>query len=249
MQILVISTTLNLMFACLFLLGATRSEDLVESVKRVVIAGSPEQSDYLKFDWSVYEDPSRPEFWDNGSPPRPLRYLAANPTVENARKVKRWLDLQFQAMAKVTKVLGEADDQQASRLLSDTNLKGDHDLASLTKRLGLDSQSALKEVKVVNIYSSKCYACKQSQKVMDKLESLGVEVVHLQTDYKDGKPLYKKSQRYTKEFRDKFPHTVTPTLYVKGRKSDVEMIEEFVPFETLYAHLSKINGGATNETN
>jgi thiol-disulfide isomerase/thioredoxin len=206
----------------------------------------------LEFDWSVYEDPSRPEFWDNGSPPRPLRYLAANPTIDNARKVKKWLDLQFKTLAKVTEVLSKVGghdskvgSHDASSLLSDAKSNDGHNLASLTKHLGIANPSELKDVKVINIYSSKCHACKKSQEVMKKLEELGVEVVHLQTDYKNGKPLYKTSQGYTEEFRDRFPHTVTPTLYVKGRKSEVEVIEEYIPFGPLYAHLSNLDAGGS----
>ena len=36
------------------------------SINQVVIAGGPHQTAHLPFDWSIYSDPSRPEFWADG---------------------------------------------------------------------------------------------------------------------------------------------------------------------------------------
>jgi len=214
-----------------------------QNAQRVVVAGSVHQSDHLEFDWSLYEDPSRPEFWDDGdgAPPRPLRHLAAHPTKENAERVKRWLALQIEVIAKVGKLLNE-DSKAPSPLLS--SLEGSTFSNSLIKKVSMDGEpeQRLDNVRIVNLYRAGCSACQKSKDTIKRLEEAGAQILHVQTDFGKLPALYEGSREYTKEFQDHFAHEVTPTLFIKIEGKEPEMIEGYVDFETLHSHLVDLLG-------
>lgn len=216
---------------------------LKQGTQRVVVAGSVHQSDHLEFDWSLYEDASRPEFWDDGdgAPPRPLRHLAAHPTKENAERVKRWLALQIEVIAKVGKLLNE-DGKSPSPLLS--SLDGSVLSNNLIKKVSIDGESEkrLDNVRIVNLYRSGCSACQKSKDTIKRLEQAGAQILHVQTDFGKLPALYEGSREYTKEFQDHFAHEVTPTLFIKIEGKEPEMIEGYVDYETLHSHLVDLLG-------
>ncbi len=204
----------------------------------VFIAGGPHQSDHLPFDWSVYTDPSRPEFWADGADgvlPRPFLKLAGEPTVENARSLLEWQNAQWKAIEDVIKALGGAGELQIySDLVGENFLETlsrkdkSFDFARsspLVKKVLAESQQeaiAWEDVGIVYIYRSKCHACQQTRPVIEAAMELGAKVIPLQID-DGGMPLFQSSQPYSKEWAGYFPlgegdERVTPTLYlvIKG---------------------------------
>lgn len=220
-----------------------RTEGLVEMEKGaspVYIAGGPHQSDHLPFDWSVYSDPSRPEFWTDGADgilPRPFLKLAGEPTVENAKRLIAWQDAQWKAIENVIKALGGAKELEGY-----SDLVGENFLDSLSRKdqsfqLALNSPLVQKvlaedkpatidwqEVGIVYIYRSMCHACQKTKSVIDAATELGAKVIPLQIS-DGGAPMFSNSQPYTKEWAEYFPlgegeERVTPTFYivVKGHE-------------------------------
>jgi len=242
--VLTISLLTNIISISLLILGLSNpSIPTGDEIQKVVIAGSVHQSDHLEFDWSVYSDPSRAEFWDDGdgAPPRPLRYLAAHPTKENAARVKKWLALQIEIIGKVAKLMDEAGISSGDMLLSGSSLN--NGITPVVASYGkISSSRDLDGVKIVNIYRSSCPACKSSLDVLAKLEKRGAKILNLQTDSDDEKPIHKNSRPYTREYRNHFPFEVTPTLYIKTEGKEPEMIEGRVDFAALYTHLKDLMG-------
>jgi hypothetical protein len=206
----------------------------------VFIAGSPHQSDHLPFDWSVYSDPSRPEFWADGADgvlPRPFLQLAGEPTIENAKRLIEWQNAQWRAIENVIKALGGAEE-----LDTYSELVGENFLDSLSRKdqsfqlarnsplvrkvLADENQGDLawEDVGIVYIYRSMCHACQQTKSVIEAAIELGAKVIPLQIS-DGGAPMFKTSQPYSKEWAEYFPlgegeERVTPTFYivVKGHE-------------------------------
>lgn len=209
------------------------SEQISNEATRVVIAGGPHQSAHLPFDWSIYEDPSRPEFWADGADgilPRPFLYLAGNPTRENASKLIAWQNRQWQAIEEIVKALGGASEIEAysqligeniidhlsstDRLLSRLEPKTDNIVltSDTRKQPSVDWAS----VGVVYIYRSDCPHCRRQTAVIEGARKLGAKVIPLQLD--DGQPLHPDSQAYyAGQWQDFFPldeAKATPTLFL-----------------------------------
>lgn len=206
----------------------------------VFIAGGPHQSDHLPFDWSVYSDPSRPEFWADGADgvlPRPFLKLAGEPTVENARRLLEWQNAQWRAIEDVIKALGGAGELQTY-----SDLVGENFLESLSRKdksfdfarssplvkkvLAESPQEGIawEDVGIVYIYRSKCQACQQTRPVIEAAMELGAKVIPLQIN-DGGVAMFENSQPYSKEWAGYFPlgdgdERVTPTLYlvIKGHE-------------------------------
>ncbi len=206
----------------------------------VFIAGGPHQSDHLPFDWSVYSDPSRPEFWADGADgvlPRPFLKLAGEPSVENARRLLEWQNAQWKAIEDVIKAMGGAGELQ-----NYSDLVGENFLDSLSRKdksfdfarssplvqkVLAEKQEhgiAWEDVGIVYIYRSKCHACQQTRPVIEAAIELGAKVIPLQID-DGGAAMFPSSQPYSKEWSGYFPlgegdERVTPTLFlvVKGHE-------------------------------
>ena len=244
----------------------TESEDIktakldlmsVPPVQEVVIAGSPNQSDHLPFDWAIYTDPSRPEFWDDGADgtlPRPFLYLSAHPTEENARKLVEWQALQWATIEKVIKALGGVgelelyneylgedlighlrNNEQTIALASHSPNKGEP-LPDLVGRINWQN------VQIVQVYASFCPACKKSVDLVEKLKGLGAQVTLLQSDYEENEPLYTDSIPYEGDWREFFPHRQTPTYYIKVGDHAPQRSDGFIDFRSLKNHIHNILG-------
>lgn len=220
----------------------------------VYVAGSPNQSDHLPFDWAVYEDPSRPEFWDDGADgtlPRPFLYLAGHPTKENAERLIAWQSLQWQTIEKIIASLegGKKELQLFSEYLGEP--LGDHlknkeiELTNVSftgesaKSDGIDWQN----IRIVYIYRSSCPACKKAQPLLKKLEDLGVTITYLQTDFAKSPSLHRDSIPYDEEMADYFPYEVTPTFYLKVGFHAPQRSDGYIDFESMKNHIKSIIGG------
>lgn len=155
--------------------------------------------DKLPFDWADYEDPSSPVFFDEGGdyiPPRPYQILAANPTRENAAKLKRWQQKKAETTAMMQKLLLH-DEEEERRL------------ASVKWR----------DVGVYYFYSSTCSVCREEAPVLKEMEALGVQITPIQIDYESQPALYPKSLNYDIHFQKSFEINVTPTFVVFGNNT------------------------------
>lgn len=207
----------------------------------VVQAGSVHQSDHRPFDWSIYEDPNKPEFWDDGGDgitPRPFRHLAAYPTPENANRLKRW---QAHQIALINDVGGElGSNNSPAELLGNGNSEKDDGPNLVSNDVKVDDW---KNVKVAYIFRSDCPACRKSQNVVDGLEALGADVVRLQTDEIQSNKSSEKIVQYSKDFSQHFPYEVTPTFYLKVGSKPAEKVEGYHSLYALYSHITNSMGG------
>ena len=220
----------------------------------VFVAGSPNQSDHLPFDWAIYEDPSRPEFWDDGADgtlPRPFLYLAGHPTRENAQKLIAWQSLQWQTIEKIIASLegGKRELQLFSEYLGEPlgehlkqkeiELKNVSYTGEKSDSEGIDWQ----QIRMVYIYRSSCPACKKASSLLKRLEDLRVEISYLQTDFADNPPLHKDSVPYDTELADYFPYEVTPTFYLKVGHYAPQRSDGYIDFDSIKNHIKNIKGG------
>jgi hypothetical protein len=140
------------------------------------------------FHWSNYQDPLKPEFWDDGGdwiPPRPFREAAASPTPENIQAYLKW---QKQKAAVVAKF-------QAA--LEGTPSK----------------EPAWNTVKVAYFYQSACPHCQASVPLVESLRDLGVQMTLVQMG--PGAPLHEPSIPYDQTWAKEFPVSATPTWVIK----------------------------------
>jgi hypothetical protein len=206
----------------------------------VVIAGSPHQSDHLAFDWKIYEDPARPEFWADGADgilPRPFLHLAATPTPENAARLLAWQKRQWQVIEEVIRSLGGASELKLySDLVGKDVLKSIAEnetqpgapllAASLKNESGpkdADSEIPWHEVGLVYIYRSSCGVCQRQGSLIKSLKDLGAKTITLQINAKDEAALYGDSQDYHQgDWASFFPldkAQTTPSFFIakKGK--------------------------------
>ncbi len=230
------------------------------TVPQVVIAGSPHQSDHLPFDWGVYQDPARPEFWADGAYgilPRPFLHLAGEPTRENARQLLAWQKQQWQTIEQIIKALGGANE-----LDTYSNLIGENVLEHIAQQDKLLLQTAtplLRESKqdippgfdwanvaIVYIYRSDCPACRKQQHVIETIKALGAKVATLQLDR--GAPLHTDSRPYhAGEWSLFFPlgkAQTTPMFYIARRGQKPFKHEGFIALQDLITHIKR-HGGET----
>ncbi len=217
-----------------------QAEKVAQGPHATYIAGGVHQSDHLPFDWKNYEDPERPEFWDDGDgmPPRPFRYFAAHPTEDNRVKLLGWIKKQHEVIAEVVAKLG----QDAQSILGDKLAYGKPGTIKFTnqKDLGGDGQRfSWRNISLAYVYSSTCAACQREKPVIDQLQGLGVNIVYFQTDFGKNPPLFAKSQPHTEEIAEIFPYEVTPTLYIKAQGHGTQRIEGYLSFDELYQYINK----------
>lgn len=205
------------------------------TVLPVFVAGGVHQSDHLPFDWSRYENPENPEFWDDGDgmPPRPFRYVAAYPTEENKKKLLAWINKQNVVMAEVTKLLGKDFEPYLKELAKGQDPSSVIKFGEYKDTDFVSQNLDWKNISIAYVYRSTCGACVKQAKIIEKIEKLGANIVYLQTDYDKNPPLHLGSKRYTPEFRAAFPHEVTPTLYLKVKGHEAQRVEGFADFESI----------------
>ena len=230
-----------------------------QSTQKVVIAGSPHQTAHLPFDWSIYEDPSRPEFWADGADgvlPRPFLYLAGEPTVENAKRLIAWQKLQWQTIEEIIKSLGGASELKKYSELLGVNVleevakkdplksfsKPSLDLAKLEEKT--PESFRWQDVGIVYVYSSLCSACKKQQPVINNLITLGARIIPLQVG--KGEPLFVNSMPYKKgEWQSFFPlgeEIATPTMFIVYRGKSPKKHIGFISLSDLKREITHIKG-------
>jgi len=204
-----------------------------DEILKVVIAGSPHESDYLPFDWKTYEDPARPEFWadgEDGIMPRPFLHLAGEPTIENARQLLAWKKKQWAVVEQVIKALGGAAEldlykQVIGKSIVDVAAELDPMYRLASARVNKEEGETKTEnmvdwssLQVVYIYRSTCPHCITSKSLIGGLETLGAKVTTLQIDHKSEKPLHPNSLAYTEDLQQFFPlenGEPTPTFFFR----------------------------------
>lgn len=159
------------------------------------IAGRMPVREYDKrpFNWADYDDPASPVFFDDGGDytmPRPLQFLIANPTKENAAKYKAWQNKKIETSMMIAKLLS-----------SDVDDKLDENW----KKVGL-----------YYFYSSTCSACRAQSPVISELEKRGVKVTPVQVDYQSAPALYPNSLNYDEHMKRGFSITATPSFAIFG---------------------------------
>lgn len=225
-------------------------------LQSVVIAGSPNQSDHKPFDWKIYDDPSRPEFWDDGadgSLPRPFLHLAGKPTTDNAKKLLQWQKKQWKTIEHIIKALGGARELKSfeeylgeplTEHLSknEQKIKSSNGVQLTENEQRLSNNINWADVRIINIYASFCPACKRSRPLIEKLRSLGSFVRNVQTDFRENTALYVGSEHYTEEWSDYFPHVSTPTYYIKiGNRATIRS-DGYIDFQSLATHILSAQG-------
>ena len=231
-----------------------------EGAAPVFIAGGPHQSDHLPFNWTLYGDPSRPEFWADGADgvlPRPFLQLAGEPTVENAQRLLAWQDAQWKAIENIIKALGGAEE-----LKTYSDLVGENFLDTLSRKdqtyqLAKNSPLVQKvsaeeqtpgiqwdNVGIVYIYRSRCHACQQQTPIIKALHELGARVIPLQIA-DGGESSMPNSQAYTKDWAEHFPlgdEQVTPTLYIHVKGHDPKKNLGFISLKDITNHVKSTVG-------
>ena len=237
-------------------------DNTVPHVQKVVVAGSPHQSAHLPFDWGIYQDPARPEFWADGADgilPRPFLYLASEPTRENAHKLLTWQKLQWQTIEKIVKALGGADELDAyADLIGEDILehisRKDNLLPTDAPRLRKSASEAQpnfdwQQVGIVYIYRSDCPVCQRQTHIIEAVKTLGARVVPLQLDH--GQPLHADSQRYQSgDWQAFFPLTEnlsTPTFYIAIKGQAARRHVGYISLRDLTRQIKK-NGGDEHES-
>ena len=64
------------------------------------------------FSWAAYQDPSQSVFWDDGGayvPPRPFRVVAADPSPENVRAFREWLNRKSAVVERLNRALRQQE--------------------------------------------------------------------------------------------------------------------------------------------
>ena len=169
---------------------------------------TPEDEVGETFDWSRFEDPANPAFWDDGGdyvPPAPMLELARHPTPENAERVRAWLKRKLEVSARVADLLAEPP-------------------APVNWR----------DVDIVYFYASSCPHCRRNAPILFGLKQRGARVlpVHLDTP----SSAFPRSVPFTADMARALPVTGTPTfvVVVGGRRtvvrgfSSVERLERAV---------------------
>lgn len=148
--------------------------------------------DAKPFAWTNYQDPLKPEFWDDGGdwiPPRPFREAAASPTPENIKAYLKW---QEQKGAVVSKFQAALEGNQKSPQ---------------------EPVIPWNTIKVAYFYQSACPHCQASVPLVESLRDLGVQMTLVQMG--PGAPLHEPSIPYDQTWAKEFPVSATPTWVIK----------------------------------
>jgi len=191
------------------------------------------QRDSLPFDWSRYEDPRSPEFWDDGGdyvPPRPLREAVSNPTPANLDAYVAWQARRLEVLAAfetkmaqnaINKLTGSAPSGVISRA-TDSATDGAVRSQGAAPH---DTQAAIKwkELELLYFYQSSCPHCVAQKEHVETLAKRGVRISFIQMDAGERPPLHVRSVPYTQAHSNQFRVTATPTWVFRRHGRSVRL--------------------------
>jgi thiol-disulfide isomerase/thioredoxin len=196
------------------------------------------QRDALPFDWSRYEDPSSPEFWDDGGDyvaPRPLREAVANPSPENLQRYTAWQAKRLAVLAVFGERLAQVGAGVASPAptgpVSGTQARGAAPAPQTATRI------PWRELDLLYFYQSSCPHCRAEKEHVEDLARRGVRVSFVQLDAGDLPPLHLRSVPYTAALSKQFGITATPTWVFRYR-GQVLRLEGEQPESALASQIS-----------
>lgn len=200
------------------------------------------QRDALPFDWTKYQDPKHPEFWDDGGDyvaPRPLRESVANPTPENLDAYLAW-------QAKRLEVVATFDAKLAQHALGLVV----PETAPAAVRSSAVHSSAVRwdEIDLLYFYQSSCPHCVAEKEHVESLARRGVRVAFIQMDADQRPPLHLRSVPYTAAHSRQFAITATPTWIFRRRKASVRLQGEQSEGELL-SHISTLFSDSRHPNN
>lgn len=182
------------------------------------------QRDALPFDWKRYENPSSPEFWDDGGDyvaPRPLREAVANPTKENLERYVAWQAKRLEVIAAFGEKLA------AHAMVSATGGAPAAPLAPEKKdtRPTTLTPSSVRwnEVEILYFYQTSCPHCRAEKDHIEDLARRGARVSFIQLDADERPPLHAGSVSYTRAHSAQFAVTATPTWILRRREKFVRL--------------------------
>lgn len=194
-----------------------QARPLVEKPHPLLPSGSLiRQRDALPFDWTKYEDPKNPEFWDDGGDyvaPRPLREAVANPTQENLEKYADWQARRVAVLAEFNRKL----------ILQNSTQKVASSSAKQTRSVESRSPLNLKEVQLLYFYQSSCPHCQAAKAQVEELRRKGLSVTFIQLDSDESPPLHQPSVKYSSALSKQFAVSATPTWVFRRRESSVRL--------------------------
>lgn len=150
---------------------------MVKGTRHVQISNATSKKD-LGFSWKGYTDPKSKDFWTEGSfvTPKPIQFLAQNPTDEN---IKKWLEvvnkknkLQARLVSKVQDYIRRRKGNQATRAYLKT---------SVNRNL-LNQKEDWKRYRFRLYVDSACPHCKRMLDTMVRLQRDGYYVEIHQID-------------------------------------------------------------------
>ena len=173
------------------------------------------QRDSLPFDWNNYQNPSSPEFWDDGGDyiaPRPLREAVSNPTAENLDKYAAW-------QAKRIVLIAEFDQKLSARRGIEQAEKSKNKKGAKKKIAHLN----LREIQLMYFYQSSCTHCRAEKNHVESLARQGIQVTYIQLDSDTLPPLHKNSVPYSKTLSKQFQISATPTWVFRRREKTAQL--------------------------
>ena len=181
------------------------------------------QRDALPFDWKNYENPSSPEFWDDGGEyvaPRPLREAVANPTKENVDKYLDWQAKRLEVLATFNQKVAN---QALSGLLNQAPVPNSVSGSATTRQTNVEVPAPQRkpipwrEIELLYFYQTSCPHCRESKPVVEELVRRGVRVSFIQMDADKNPPMHTRSVPYSRRHSEQFAVTSTPTWIFRRR--------------------------------
>lgn len=164
-------------------------------------------NDSKPFNWDDYFDPSKPEMWDDGGdfiPPRIFRETVKDPTPQN---IEKYLAVQKEKARLVARF------QEALRSHNETNE------TVATKQKSFDWRAT----RILYFYQTGCPHCRKDKPIIERINSLGAQVVFVQLDANKNPPLHAGSVVYTEAMERRYAVSATPTwVFVNGTKERTE---------------------------
>ena len=179
--------------------------------------------DALPFEWSRYQDPKNPEFWDDGGDyvaPRPLREAIANPTSQNLEAYLAWQAKRLDVVAAFDAKLAQSAVASLGKQLPA--------LAAGTAAAALEGEAKASpirwhELDLLYFYQSSCPHCIAAKEQVEGLARRGVRVTFIQLDAGEQPPLHRRSVPYTRAHSDQFRITATPTWVFRRRSASARL--------------------------
>ena len=183
------------------------------------------QRDALPFEWSRYQDPKNPEFWDDGGDyvaPRPLREAIANPTSQNLEAYLAWQAKRLEIVAAFDAKLAQSAVASLGKQLPA--------LAAAAAPASVEDEARAKastirwqEIDLLYFYQSSCPHCIAAKEQVESLARRGVRVTFIQLDAGEQPPLHRRSVPYTRAHSDQFRITATPTWVFRRRSASARL--------------------------